>query len=73
MTDNQDYAEQMLQELDYCKNLKNSAKKFSKRPSDRVVSKFEKKAIKSKRKIFNLAYTKVTPSNAENYSPNQKN
>ena len=57
-TDNVNYAEQMLTALTDCKHLTNLADGFSKRPADRVVSKFEKRALDSNRKIFNLSFIK---------------
>ncbi len=57
-TDNENYAEQMLSALSSCKSLKNLSHRFSKRPINRAVSKFEKRAIESGRKVFNLSFIK---------------
>ena len=57
-TDNENYAQQMLVTLSNCKSLKNLSYKFSKRPNNIAISKFEKKALKSGRNIFNLSFIK---------------
>ena len=57
-TDNENYAEQMLSPLSSCKSLKNLSHRFSKKPINRAVSKFEKRAIESGRKVFNLSFIK---------------
>ena len=58
-TDNTSYAEQIISALTNCSRLKNLSTAFSKRPHDRILSKFEKKAIESKREIFNLSFMKI--------------
>ena len=57
-TDNENYAKEMLVALSNCKKLKNLSDGFCSRPLNRIISKFEAKAIKSNRKIFNLSFVR---------------
>ncbi len=58
-TDNNNYAEQILNALDKQKYLQNSNDRYGNRPKDRIISKFEQKALDNKSKIYEIRFQRL--------------
>ena len=67
VTDNNNYAEQILKALYKQKCLQNKNDRYGNRPTDRVISKFEQKAFSNKSKIYEISFQRLNQSTKKNY------